>query len=334
MKQRVRVAIVLVLVAAAAGFWWFGRGSRNGAAGLSSSGVVEATEADLGFQLPGKIVMIGPREGDRVTSGEELAALDRTELDARLAVAQSQVDAAESQLTELERGSRPEEIAQAEARLRAAREQAADADRDLERAQVLREGGAISQEALDKARTAQELARSNMDAASDALELVRQGPRPETIAAQRARVQQAWAAVAQAQALLDQATIVAPFGGVVTVRHREPGETVAAGAPVLTIRDMEDRWVRIYVREDAIGRVSVGQAADVTSDSYPDRRFEGRVTFIASEAEFTPRNVQTPEERTRLVYAVKVRISGDPDHVLKPGVPADVRLLDGEAAGS
>jgi len=117
----------------------------------------------------------------------------------------------------------------------------------------------------------------------------------------------------------------------VTVRHREPGETTPPGAPVLTLMNPDDRWVRIYVPEDRIGLVTLGQRATITSDSYPDRTHEGRVTFIASEAEFTPKNVQTPEERVKLVYAVKVQVVGDTAFELKPGMPADVRLEGGGA---
>jgi len=122
--------------------------------------------------------------------------------------------------------------------------------------------------------------------------------------------------------------VYAPFDGRITVRHREPGETVSPGAPVLTLLDPDDRWVRIYVREDEIGRVKLGMEARITSDTYPDKVYQGEVTFIGSEAEFTPRNVQTTEERIKLVYPVKVRISGDPGFELKPGIPADVTLLE------
>ena len=97
---------------------------------------------------------------------------------------------------------------------------------------------------------------------------------------------------------------------------------------MVTLLDPEDRWVRIYVREDEIGRVSIGMAADIVSDTYPDETYEGEVFFIGNEAEFTPRNVQTAEERTKLVYPVKVRITGDPDFHLKPGIPADVTLRE------
>jgi HlyD family secretion protein len=115
------------------------------------------------------------------------------------------------------------------------------------------------------------------------------------------------------------------------VRHREVGEAVSPGAPVLTLLDPDDRWVRIYVREDQMGLVRLGLGAEIASDTYPDRVYAGEVVFIGSEAEFTPRNVQTAEERIKLVYPVKVRITGDPDFELKPGIPADVTLLGGGA---
>ena len=113
---------------------------------------------------------------------------------------------------------------------------------------------------------------------------------------------------------------------MVTVRHAVPGEVVVPGAPVVTVMDLEDRWVRIYIPEDRIGAVERGQPAVITADTYPGKTNPGRVVFIASEAEFTPKSVQTSEERVRLVYALKVRITGDPAHELKPGVPADVQL--------
>ena len=148
------------------------------------------------------------------------------------------------------------------------------------------------------------------------------------MAAQRAQVEQAAAQVTRAEAALANARVVAPFPGVVTVRHREPGEVVSPGAPVLSLLDPDDRWVRIYVREDQIGRVHIGMAARIVSDTWPDRVYDGEVVFVGSQAEFTPRNVQTPEERTKLVYPVKVRITGDPDFALKPGIPADVTLVE------
>ena len=299
---------------------------------IRASGTVEATEADLGFQVAGRIEWLGFREGDSVTAGVQAARLDQTELQAQLRSAQASLQAARSKLQELERGFRPQEIAQARAALRGAREQLEDARRDRERARRLHGGGAISQEALDKAETAAEVAESAFDQARERVHLLEEGPRQEQVEAQRARVASAEASVARMEATLDNATVTIPFPGIITVRHREPGETVSPGLPVFTLMDPEDRWVRIYVREDRIGAISLGQEASISSDTYPDRSYEGEVTFIANEAEFTPRNVQTTEERVKLVYAVKVRITGDPDHDLKPGIPADVVLLESDGS--
>ena len=314
----------LVLLALVLRFTVFRGGPRDGE--IVASGSVEATDAQLGFQVPGRIDTLAVDEGDRVRSGQLLARLDLSELEARHAQAAAQVSAARALLTELEAGSRSEDIASARAAAGAAADRLSDAERDLARTRQLFQGGAVSQEAMDKAQTAFDLARAQRDQAAQALRLVETGPRPERIAAQRSTVAQAGAAVRQLDATLANAVIRAPFDGVVTVKDREEGEVVAAGAPVLTVTNLADRWVRIYVREDRIGAVRLGQPAVVTADTYPGKRYQGEVSYVASEAEFTPRTVQTAEERVKLVYAVKVRITGDPAVDLKPGIPADVRL--------
>jgi HlyD family secretion protein len=323
-RKRVAPLVVLVVLVAAATVLFLRRGQS--AEQLIASGTVDATEADLGFQAPGRIEGIGPHEGDAVTPGVELARLDRSELEARRATALAQAGAARARLDELEHGFRPQEVTQGRAAYDAARERLEDARRELERTRALYEGGAESREELDRAHTAFEVREAEAEQARAQLGILSSGSRAEEIAAQRAVLAQAEASVRQVDAQLRNAVIVAPFAGVVTVRHREPGEAVPAGAPVLTVLDPGDRWVRIYVREDQIGRVGLGQPASISSDTYPDRAYQGRVTFIASEAEFTPSNVQTAEERARLVYEVKVRITGDARQELKVGVPADVRL--------
>lgn len=304
-------------------------GDGSTAPRLEASGTVEATEAHLGFQAAGRIRQIRVEEGDPVRRSDTLAVLDRRETLARREGVLAEIEAARASLRELESGSRVEEVRQAEAALDAAREKQEDARRDLERTRRLHEGGAVSQEALDKARTAYEVARSERRRAEEQLELLHSGPRPERIEAQRARLQGARASLRAVDARLENMVITAPFLGVVTVRHSEPGETVAPGSPVLTVMNPEDRWVRIYVREDRIGAVKLGQPASITTDTYSGREYEGRVRFIASQAEFTPKNVQTTEERVKLVYAVKVQIAGDSEQDLKPGMPADVTIDTG-----
>lgn len=322
--KRAPIAIVVIAAVAGGAFYLL----RDGGAGdgLSASGTVETTEASLGFQAAGRIERILVNEGDRVKAGDTLAVLDRTEIEARHAQARAQLAAAEATLSELERGARSEELAQAREADSTAAARLADAQRDLARAQQLFRGGAASQEAYDKARFAADVARSQREQAAQQLRLVQAGPRAERIAAQRAMVQSAQALLRQAGAQLANAVVVAPFGGIVTVRQRQPGEIVAPGAPVVTVANFDDRWVRIYIAENRLGAVTIGEAATITTDTYRDRSYPGTVSFIASEAEFTPRNVQTTEERVKLVYAVKVRITGDSTLALKPGMPADVVL--------
>jgi HlyD family secretion protein len=330
MSKRIRI-LVPILVLGAIVAWYVTRGANGTSDALVASGTVEATDADLGFQTPGRVLTVEAREGDAVAAGSELARLDTRELEAGLAAAEAQVDAVQARLVELEAGARPQEVATAEAAVRTAEQRAEEALRDAERARTLLAGGAISRQALDRAETTLDVAGAALEQAREQLALLVEGPRVETIRAQRAAVAQARANVARAEAALAHAVITAPFAGVVTVRHREPGEAVAAGAPVLTLLDPTDRWVRIYIREDRIGLVRLGMAAEIVADTYPDRVYQGEVVFIGDEAEFTPRNVQTTEDRIRLVYPVKVRITGDDGFELKPGIPADVTLADAGA---
>lgn len=323
--RSLRSLIIPVVVAATL----FAAGScqRNGAQrGIEASGTVEATDAQLGFQVTGRILSIDVHEGDVVHAGQIVARLDTTETAARRDQAVAAAAAAAAQLSEMERGSRAEEVAQARAGRDAAQQKLADAQRDFERTQQLNQDGAVSTQSLDKAQLALDVAKSQFTQADEQYRLVRQGPRAERIAAARAQLAQAEAAVAQIRATLANMILRSPFDGVITVRSREPGETVPSGGSVLTVMNRDDRWVRIYVPETRIGAVRLGGAAVITTDTYPAKTYPGTIAFIASEAEFTPKTVQTKEERVKLVYAVKVRVERDTAYDLKPGMPADVRL--------
>jgi len=324
MKQRIPFILVAIVIAVVIFLWWRSRGAN---ANVTASGTVEATEAQLGFQASGRIETVRAHEGDAARAGEVLAQLDTVETAARRAQAIAQAVAARATLLDLERGARPQEIAQAKSALDAAEQRRADAARDLDRARQLFGDEVLSQEALDKAQTAFEIAAAQRDQASEQYDLVRAGARAEQIAAQRAVLAQTEAAVRTLDATLANMTIRAPFDGVITVRAREPGEIVQAGSGVVTLMDPNDRWVRIYIPENRIGAVALGDSAEIRSDTDPGHAYGGRVIFIASEAEFTPKAVQTREERVRLVFAVKVRITSDRSGDLKPGMSADVHLF-------
>jgi HlyD family secretion protein len=162
------------------------------------------------------------------------------------------------------------------------------------------------------------------------LALLRKGPRAEQIEQARARLEQARQGLTLAETRLGYATLTAPFAGFILAKHIEPGEYVSPGTPVVTLGDLEHPWLRAYINETDLGRVKVGQRVVVTTDTYPDRRYEGRVSFLAAEAEFTPKNVQTRQERVKLVYRVKVDLA-NPHQELKPGMPADADIeVDGQ----
>lgn len=329
--RRVRVALGVAILAALAVVAWRTFRGDDDDHGVEASGTVEATEADLGFEIAGRVADIAVREGDRVRAGDRLAGLDATEIEATLRAARSQAAAARARLDEIETGFRVEEVAEARARLRGADSRLAYAEEDLARGRAMYESGAISRERLEWMATARDVAEAEAEAAGERLRLLERGPRTEQVSAARAVLGAAEAEVSRIEARIGFSQVRSPFDGVVTVRHREPGETVAPGVPVVTVMNPSDRWVRIYVPENRAGRLRLGGPAVIRADAYPERTYGGEVMHIASEAEFTPRNVQTREERVKLVYEVRVRITGDPGFELKPGLPADVTLETADA---
>ena len=252
--------------------------------------------------------------------------LDTLETGARLQQAHAQVQAAKAALLEMERGSRIEEIEEARAALESAEHTLTDAETELQRTKRLAEGKVVAQQQLDRAQMTYNVSKARRDQASAQLRLLEAGPRVERIAAQRAQVAMADAQVKSLEATLANQIITAPFDAIVTTRHHEPGEAVSANAPVLSLMNPGDRWVRIYIPEPRIGAVRLRTPATIRTDTYPDKRYQGEIYWVADEAEFTPRNVQTTEERVKLVYAAKVRVIADSALELKPGMPADVYL--------
>jgi len=323
-RRRVIPIVLVLLVILVTAFVMLRRNGNTGP--FEGSGTVEATESELGFTAAGRIDMVAVVEGDTVARGAELARLDQSELAARRDQAAATAASAEASLLELQRGSRPEEIRQAEAAAQGAEFDAKTAERSAVRARELHAKQVLSDQELDQAENALGLARTREVQTREALRLAKAGPRKERVDAARANAAAANATVRALDATIANTVIHAPFPGVITVRQHHPGEIVQPGAPVLTLLDRTDRWVKVYVPETRIGSVHVGQAAHITTDTFPGRRYPGRVSYVSSEAEFTPKTVQTREERVKLVYAVKVRIEGDPSYELKPGMPADVGL--------
>ena len=293
---------------------------------IAVSGNVEVTETDTGFKRQGRIEKLLTDEGLQVKEGDPIAVLDSIEIQSEAAQSNALLQEAQSRLSELKAGSRPQELEQAKASVQTAEAELVKAKKDHERYVALYEKGAVSAEQRDAMKKSRDVAVSQHQKALEALSLVREGPRKEEITAAESRVRQAEAGVTITETKMKDTVLYSPISGTVLKKNVEAGEIVSAGMPVYTIGDLGNPWIKVYVKEANLGLVKLGQKAEIRVDSYPNTVYEGKVTFISSEAEFTPKNVQTQEERVKLVFGVKVSVKNVNDE-LKPGMPADVKIL-------
>jgi len=305
---------------------------------LRVSGNVEATEVHTAAEVSGRIVDLRVDEGDRIEAGTVIARLD-TE-DTMLQIARTRADRATAvaQLRLLEAGSRGEDIGQARAQVDAAGSDAAATDAeviaaqlDLDRFQALLTANAGSvkqrddaQARIDTAKARQRAAMDRVRSAREALARLEAGTRPEEIQTAHARVAAADAQIAVLEKSERDAAVISPIAGIVTQKLVDAGEIVARGTPLVVITDLDHAWANLFVPEPMVPRVTIGQAATVLTDA-GGPGLEGKVTFVSPRAEFTPRNVQTAEERSKLVYRIKVTVDNAAG-VLKLGMPVDAEL--------
>ncbi|TAN40994.1 MAG: HlyD family efflux transporter periplasmic adaptor subunit [Nitrospirae bacterium] len=325
MKKRLLIigSIILIVVSV---FLFRKLGNKHDDGKLVLSGNVEVTEVDAGFKYAGRIIELPVEEGQKIKQGELLATLDSGELESQVLQGRAYLDEARAKLDELKSGSRPQEVEQAKANVRYADADLSKAKKDHERAEILFKNGAISAQTMDAARKTSDSAAAQQRKALEALSLVKEGPRKEQITAAQYRTKQSEAGLRALEKRLKDAVIYAPVSGVILRKNVERGETVAPGTPVCTLGDVDNPWIKVYVKEDKLGIVKLGQKAKISVDSYPNKSYDGTVTYISSEAEFTPKNVQTQEERVKLVFGVKVSVKNNNDE-LKPGMPADVKIM-------
>jgi HlyD family secretion protein len=355
------------------------------------SGNIELTQVDIAFKTSGRLIERTVNEGDLVQKGMVIARLDREQLlhqrdtaTAALATAEAQfaesqsalkwqqetmqadlqlrnadLNAAQSQLLQLQHGSRPQEIQQSQAAVAAAQSQYDDAKKDWDRAQKLYKDDDISTSQYDQFRARFESSEANLRQIKEQSNLVQAGPRDETIESAKAQVEKAHASLrvgqansietkrreqdivarrgdierAKAQiALIDSqladTIAVSPINGIVLVKAADVGEVLAPGTSVVTVGDIEHPWLRAYIREQDLGRVKLGDKVKVTTDSFKNKIYDGKVSFISSDAEFTPKQIQTAEERVKLVYRIKIDVDNT-SRDLKSNMPADAEILTG-----
>jgi len=285
-KTTITVLLLVILVAVLAGAWWQYLRKEPLPEGLiQANGRIEGDHYTVAGKVPGKIVAIMAREGEAVVEEQVLARLDDVQVRAKVAQAKQQVAAAKAQC-------------------QAATATEQQARRDKERLRQLYDRGSAAKREAERTHSAWTVARSQLDAAD-------------------AQCEAAKAMLIEVQSVLADLTIHAPANGTITTRIADKGEVVAAGSPLFDIVNLDRLYLKVYIPEKVIGKVRLGLPARVYTDAFPDKPFPATVRYIASQAEFTPKEVQTPDERVKLVYAVKLYLDENPEHRLTPGLPAD-----------
>jgi HlyD family secretion protein len=327
MKRVIRIIAGLTLLTAAAGgaWWWLNRPAESGPVVLT--GNVEVRQVNLGFKVAGRIQSLKVDEGDSVAEGQTLAQLEKIYFEDSIAQITGQRDQAKAALAKMKAGNRPEEIAQAEATVKEREATVANTRITLERAEQLLRSNVGTRKAFDDAQSAYREAEARLHSGREALRLMRAGFRTEDIDAARAQLAEREAALQVAKRQLADSDLVAPSRGVVLSRVREAGAIVAAGETVFVLSLTDPVWVRSYVSEMDLGRIKPGMEVSVRIDTPGAPPLKGRIGFISTTAEFTPKTVETRELRTALVYRIRI-IVADAGDILRQGMPVTVSVVD------
>ena len=296
---------------------------------IESTGTVEATEVDIRSEASGKILALYFDEGAWVKKGDVIAEIDHEKLDIELAQAKARLAETEAQLTLLIKGLRDKEVERARETLLESKVLLKDNKREYTRIQKLYEEEVVDLGSRDKAEAAYEAAQKRYEIAKKNYEIALEGSRKEEIQAGEAVKEAAEAQVKLIERRIEDATVTIPIDGVISERYVELGELMSVGSLIATVIDLKHVWVMAYVSEKNLGKVKLGQQGKIMVDSFPHKEFIGKVTYISPEAEFTPKNIQTKEERVKLVFGVKIEVD-NPDQELKPGMPADAVIETGK----
>jgi HlyD family secretion protein len=300
--------------------------NEEGQKGIVCSGTVEAIEVFVRAEVSGRVVSFTGKEGELVKKGELIAEIDTEQLEITKEEIEGEVAELNARLTLLKKGARAEEIKRAEAAKDQALAQLTEMRREFVRVKQLVATEALPKAELDRAETRLKVAEKGYEQAEKNYQLVKKGARLEEIKIAEAALTQARARLKSVETDIDRAKVKSPRDGIVAERLTEVGEFLTRGSLIAKIVDLKKPWVKVYVSEIDFGKIRLGDQAEVRIDAFPERVFIGRVSFLSPEAEFTPKEVETKEERLKLVFGVKVTVEND-ELYLKPGLPADVVII-------
>jgi HlyD family secretion protein len=321
-----RILMVLVVLAATATLGYrYVQQQETPEKVLHLFGNVDIRQIQLAFHDTGRIQRILVEEGQILQRGELVAELDPVRYQAAVAQATAQSDAQKEVLARLLAGSRPEEIAEARARVRAAEAVLREMELTHRRVRTLAQSQYVSQQQLDNAEASWNTARANLDREQQALILAVKGPRQEDIDSARAQLKAYEAVLQKAKEELSDTRLFAPEQAVVQDRILEPGDMASPQTPVLTLALDHPIWVRAYISEPDLGKIAPGMRAEVKTDSFPGKTYRAWIGYISPTSEFTPKQVETTELRSKLVYRLRVYVC-NPQNELRMGMPADVLI--------
>ncbi len=327
MKRRLFV-LTLIATVIAAGVYFYPRITERAKPEnqLTLSGNIEAHESLVSFKVQGRIIDLPVEEGQWVERGAQLARLEDADYRQKVRIDEANVHVRESNLALTLAGTREQEVKASQQTMLDAQADLQQKKLDYDRAQHLFSKEEISAQDRDRADTALKRAEATFQAAQQRYNQTVEGSRKEDVVIARASLAEANANLGLSRVNLGYTVLRAPSDGVITVRQAELGEVVVPGTPVVTLADLDRIWLRAYIAETDLGRICWGQDATITTDTYPGKQYRGRVSFISSDAEFTPKSVQTYKERVTLVYRIKIDVE-NPNHELKPGMPADAHVV-------
>lgn len=292
---------------------------------VTATGTIEATESSLGAQVPGRIIGMNYEEGSQVKKGDTLAEIDHRSIIQQVNQAQAALTMARQQYDLLVKGARSEDLRVAEEGVKQTEANFNLAKLALDRTQKLINDHSVSQSQMDAAQTQYDIAHAQLQSAQQNLEKMQHYARPEEIRSAAAQVEQAQAALDYATIFLEHSYVILPMDAMVLERLVEVGDYANVGTPIYTVSDLRMMKMTVYVSEVELARIRLGDEARVILDGMPDHPFEGKVIYISPTAEFTPKNVETKEDRIKLVFAVKIGIA-NPENYLKAGLPADASI--------
>jgi HlyD family secretion protein len=298
-------------------------GSCNSDNTLVLSGIIESTQIDINAEVPGKIISLYKEEGEAVKEGDVIALVDPGMQELIVAMQQEVVKIKEAHLEELLQGSRLQQIEQAQIAVETAQTDYEYWEDKLKRYKILYDSGSMPESDFLDIEHKVLLSRQQLEQAQANLDLLVEGSTDQTIQMAKSDLETAKITLQQVQLTLDKHQLRAPVDGILIIRNINQGDFINIGSSIGTISDLTDLWLHVYIPQKYLGEIILNQTVALTSPVYQDEEIVGKIIAIASEAEFTPKNIQTQEARDNTVFKVKVEIiKGLP--VLKPGMSLDV----------